>query len=362
MGVGLGDSAASMRSYRQAVETEKAWLKITPDETSAMHSYAMDLLFLADTVKASGNLQEALTDYNRCLEMAKTVSQRTGSARRLRDVAVAYNRVGEIYEDEHNWRKALEQDEQALEIYRQLLARDPNDFIMRQGFAIALANVGIQKERMTPNRGLADIRQAVDMMEKIVAANKENAEQRGILASMYSALGDSFRAQHKPSETLREYQKALAINEKLYAGDPNNVDALQGIAGGKANIAEALAVMGKFEAASQSFSEALAAVNPALSAPKPDNGVLSIAAKSYAGLGDLELRLADHSTADAPVERRHWDKARTLFLMSRDAWQKIPPTLQRASISPDSSDAENVRRKLERCENQLKATEVARKQ
>jgi tetratricopeptide (TPR) repeat protein len=202
----------------------------------------------------------------------------------------------------------------------------------------------------------------VEMMEKIVAANKENAEQRGILASMYNALGDSFRAQHKPSDALREYQKVLAINERLYAGDPNNVDAMLGIAGAKANIAEALAAMGKFDAASESFSAALAAVKPALSAPKPDDGVLTIAAKSFAGLGDLELRLADHSAGDAPVERKHWDKARNLFLMSRDAWQRLPPSLQRASISPDLSDADNVRRKLERCEIRLKAKEVATKQ
>jgi non-specific serine/threonine protein kinase/serine/threonine-protein kinase len=361
MGVGLGDPAEVMRSYRQAVETEEAWLRIAPDETNALHSYETDLVFLADSLKESGNLQESLNDYSRALEIAKTVSQRTGSSRRIRDVAVAHNRLGETYESERNWRKALEEDEHALEIYQQLIKRDPNDFIMRQGYAIALANCGIQKERLNPHSGMSTIRQSVAMMEKIVAANKENAQQRGILASMYGALGDALKYRHKLPDALREYQKALSIYEGLYAGDPQNTDALNSIAASKASMGGVLAQLGRLEAASQSFSEALAVMKPALAIPRPTEDVLHTAANSYAALGDLELRFADRSTADAATQRTHWEEARSLFLKSRDAWQKIPPSLQGDPISPDLSTAEGVRRKLEQCDNLLKTTEVAAK-
>ena len=361
MGVGLGDPSEVMRSYRQAIETEEAWLHLAPDETNALHSYATDLVFLADSMKDSGDVQGALNDYSHALEIAKTVSQRTGSSRRLRDVAVAHNRLGGTYETERNWRKALEEDEQSLEIYRELTHRDPNDFIMRQGFAIALANCGVQKERLNPNIGMSSIRQSVAMMEKMVATNKENAQQRGILASMYSALGDALKRQHKLPDALREYQKSLAIYQALYGGDSQNTSALNSVAASKASIGGVLAEMGRIEAASQSFSEALAALKPALATPRPDESVLHTAANSYAGLGTLELRLADLAPADPATQRAHWEEARNLFLKSRDAWQEIPLSLQGDPISPELSPAEGVRRKLQQCDHLLKATEVAAK-
>lgn len=360
MGVGLGDPTEVMRSYRQAVEAGEAWLRIAPDETSALHTYAIDLLFLADSVKESGNLQEALNDYIRVLEIAKTVSQRTGSARRLRDVAVTHNRLGELYESERNWRRALDEDQQSLDIYRQLVGRDPNDFMMRQGYAIALANVGSQKERLAPNSGMAAIRQALETMEKIVSTNKENAQQRGILASMDTALGDAFKAQHKLPDALREYQKALAIDEQLSGGDPNNIDALDSIAASKTCIGGVLTELGRLKAAAQNFSESLSALGKALAAPRPGEDVLRTTADSYAGLADLELRIADQSD-DTATKRGHWEAARDLFLKSREAWQRIPPSLQNAPNSSELSTPDGVKRKLEHCENLLGKAEVALK-
>ncbi len=317
-------------------------------------------MFLADARHENGNLQEALNDYNRALELAKTVSQRTGSARRLRDVAVAYNRVGGVYEDQRNWRRALEQNEYALAIYRQLTDRDPHDFIMKQGFAIALANVGLQKNRITPGEGLSSIRQSVEMMENIVAANKENAEQRGVLASMYAALAEAYKRQHKLPDALREYQRVLDVSEKLYAEDPNNKDALESIADNKASIGGLLTELGMSKAASESFSESLAALDSVLAEVKASTGTLRIAADANAGLAGLELRLADQSS-NASIQRMHWQKALELLVKSRDAWQKIPPSLRNAPTGPELSTAEGVRKDLEHCEKLLGNTELAMK-
>jgi len=361
MGVGLGDPAEVMRSYRQAVETEEAWLRLAPNETSALHSYEIDLLFLADSLKSSGNLREALADYSRALEIAKIVSQRTGSARRLRDVAVAYNRLGEFYETERDWRKALSSDQQSLEIYRQLVGRDPNDFIMKQGFAIALANVGLQKLRITPKGGLSSIYQATEMMEKIVAINNENAQQRGILASMYLVLGDAFKIEQRPADALREYQKALGVYEKLYAGDPSNTDALDSIAACKASVGGVLLKLEQTSAASRNFTEALATIDHALTVPRPSEDVLHTAADSYAGLGELELRAADRSRTDAAGQKAHWERARSFYVKSLDAFQRIPPTQQDDPRSSELYTADDVKKKIKLSDDFLRKTELAMK-
>jgi non-specific serine/threonine protein kinase/serine/threonine-protein kinase len=360
MGIGLADQTGAMRSYQQAVEVDEAWLRLAPDDTRALHSYETDSLFLADARHENGNLQEALNDYNRALELAKTVSLRSASARRLRDVAVAYNRVGGVYEDQRNWQKALEQDEQALAIYRQLIDRDPNDFIMKQGFAIALANVGLQKNRITPSEGLSSIRQSVELMERIVGANKENAEERGVLASMYAALAEAYKRQHRLPNALREYQRVLDVSEELYAEDRKNKDALESVADSKASIGGILAALGKFQAASQSFCESLAALESVLAEVKATTGTLRIAADANASLAGLELRLGEGSS-NASSQRKHWQKALELLLKSRDAWQKIPPSLRNAPTGPELSTAEGVRKQLEQCEKLLGNTELAMK-
>jgi non-specific serine/threonine protein kinase/serine/threonine-protein kinase len=361
MGVGLGDPTEVMRSYRSAVEIEEAWLRIAPNETSALHSYETDLLFLADSLKSGGSVQEALADYGHALEIATIVSQRTGSARRLRDVAVAHNRLAELYETERDWRRALSSDQQALEIYRQLVARDPNDFIMKQGLAIALANVGLQKERITPNSGLSGIHQGTEMMEKIVAINKENAQQRGIVASMYLTLGDAFKIERRFADALREYQKALRVYEKLYAGDPNNTDALDSIAVCKASVGGVLLNLEQTSAASQSFSEALAAIDPALATPRPSEDVLHTAADSYNGLAEVELQLADRSRSNPAAQRAHWERARNFYVRSLDAFQRVPPSLQGDPRSSELCTADRVREKVELYDGLLGKAELAMK-
>lgn len=348
------DQDAIESSYRKAVETDSAWLRVSPDDANALHSYQIDLMFLADSMKGNGDLEDAVKDYNQSLEMARQVSQRVHSSRRLRDVAVVENRISQLYEVQGNWRKALDYDEQALEIYRQLISREPSDFMMKQGFAIAQANVGIQRERLVPGSGIGLMRQSAEIMENFMATDTKNALARDILASMYMALGEALWRSHKLRDSLGEYEKALSIYQALSTADVHNKSAQEGVATCKSDMAGVFLALKDWNAAAKNFSVALALLEPVLAGEKPGDWVLRTAADSYAGLADVELGPANPSSRGAAARRQHLERACQFYQKSWDAWQKDPPSLRNSHEVFSQTTPQSVRNKLDRCENLLK--------
>jgi len=349
LGAYLDDTGVST-SCQKAVDTEVAWLGISPDNINALHSYQIDLMFLADSLKAKGNIDEANKDYETSLELAKRVSQRTDSARRLRDVAIVENRLGQISETRGDWGKALDHYQEALEIYKQLVAREPADFMMKEGFAIAQANVANQNERLRPRSGLSLLRKSALIMENSVRVDKKNARARDILSYIYTALGEALWREGRIKEALVEYQKAESIHELLRAGDPHDRSEVQDLASCRSKIAGLLLALGDVDGASKEFSQALELLAPFLTRIDVGNNVLRTAADSFAGLGDIELKQAKGGR----TLELHLRKARELYLKSLAAWEKDPPALRNSHEYSSQSSPQSVQNKMRYCEERLK--------
>lgn len=211
---------------------------------------------------------------------------------------------------------------------------------MQQGFAIGLANVGIEKERIRANSGISFIRRSEQIMERIVSANRHNAGQKAILAEVDESLGEALFHERKLSEAIQEYRKALQIYSRLYAADEKNVDSLQSASAAMISIAEVLMELGKLQAAAESFSDALKLVQPLLSS-NPSRNAVRIAATSTAGLGDLELRWARKSTS-LIAERNHLQQATVLLEQSLDNWRRLPAAQQHQPSGLTLTTADDV--------------------
>jgi serine/threonine protein kinase len=321
--VDLNDQAGALDSYRKAVTMDQAMLKIDPSSESAQHSLAMNGLFLGDSLLVFGDLQGALQNYQQSLLVAQKIREHSTATRRIRDVAVVYNRIAGLYVSSGEWAAALENNRKALEIYQELVPKDPSNALLRQGLAIAYVNVGhgLGKTRQqSAGEGMID--RGIELMTSIVASNPQNAQQQGILAAMYVSRGENLLRWKKAQKALKEYGAALQIYRKLYAKDASNTASQLDTAACKAAMANTELQIGDFKVASTDFREALSALDPFLSERVPDEQALYTAADSYAGLGEVESKEA-YQAAGAGGQKAHWVAARSWYEQSLQQWKKI---------------------------------------
>jgi tetratricopeptide (TPR) repeat protein len=322
-GVDLNDQAGALDSYRKAVAMEQAMLEIDPGNETVQHGLAMDGMFLGDSLLQFGDQQGALQNYRQSLQIAQKIREHSNVTRRIRDVAVVYNRIAGVYTSSGEWTAALENNRKALEIYQELVPKDPSNALLKQGLAIAHVNVARGLGRTGQQSASEEmIDQGIELMTSIVASNPQNAQQQGILAEMYVSHGENLLSEKKAQKALKEYQAALQIYRKLYAKDASNTASQINTAACRAAMANTELQMGDFKAASTDFREALSALDPFLSAKAPDEQALYTAADSYAGLGEVEARKADQVTGTAG-QKSHWMSARSWYELSLQQWEKI---------------------------------------
>jgi hypothetical protein len=101
------------------------------------------------------------------------------------------------------------------------------------------------------------------------------------------------------------------------------------------------------------FHQVLKEVEPELAKQNADANVPYLAADSYSGLGDLELRRARQSRGNAATQKARWTQARVWYLKSLQAWRRVDHPLPVAPSGFDAGDPAKVEAKLQLCEAAL---------
>jgi serine/threonine protein kinase len=346
---GAGDPAKVQENYRKAAATHEAMLSINPDDLGLQSGYAVELQHLGDTL-AGEDRNAALEYYTKELEIEQKLHQRSSDTRYTRGVVTAYNHVAGTYEQMGDEPRALENFERGLDISRDLVRVDPKNALFQQGLALAYANTAAHLS-VTDRKvqSLEYIEKSQEIMRAVVASAPGNVQQRGYLAAIVATSGSIFMNLDRPEAALNKFDEARSIYESLPAttatgtGDSLNAQAC------RQKMGEAAARSGNSKLAAEYFHQVVLAVEPLLAAPKADPEVLYVAADSYSGLGDLGLREARRSRQDPSTQRRDWAEARSWYLMSLDAWQRIVHPRR----GMDVGDPDRVRKKLRLCEAAL---------
>src|SRR3989449_4643195 len=237
-------------------------------------------------------VQEALTYLD---GLARDAS---GNAELQGDLAEGYLRVGEV---QHGGDHAdLGDADGALESYRKagsiaavLARRQPTNLAAKRYLARSEQGTGVIL-LMTGHAAQAidSLRRAIAGFETLTTADPRDTESAFHLADSYNALGDGLGSRSitnslgDPKGALENYQKALAIYERLVAAYPTSGHFQGGVAVGKAKIAEMHAAGGDSKAALESYGRARVAYET-LSRAEPNN------AQYRGNLGSIIQRVAN---------------------------------------------------------------------
>jgi tetratricopeptide (TPR) repeat protein len=191
---------------------------------------------------------------------------------------------------------------------------------------------------------------SLKIMRGVVASAPENRQQRGYLAAILEARGTNLMRLHRPEAALKEFDKARAVHESFHKADPSETSALLDAASCKKKMGEAASAAGNSKLAAEYFLQALSTVEPFLTSQKADPDAVYVAADSYSGLGDLQLREASQSGHDPAMQKESWTQARALYLKSLSAWNRIEHPGHAAPDDFDVGNPAKVAKSLQLCD------------
>jgi serine/threonine protein kinase/tetratricopeptide (TPR) repeat protein len=299
----LGGIAATLWQARAArVERENAQQLF-----NAVRELAFSFLFEVrrdiETLPGSTQAQRKLVE--RALATYDQLAQRANQDRSLQlDLAAAYATAGHIQWNRYqanlgDQEGAWKSQHQALQIRQRLVAADPTDVRARSGLAASHLLIGdLLAEKNKPAEALESYRQSLKLREEIVTADPANQAARYQLMLSYQRVGDTlgnpgFTNLGDPAGALEHYQKMLKINEEFAAATPKNPDYQYDLRIAYEKIRDVRWALGDQEGAFAVYRQALA-INEQLVADYPHNAwYRRDLAIMHGKFGDMQAQTGD---------------------------------------------------------------------
>jgi len=357
-----GDSAKAEDSYRKAVTTDEVMLALSPDDSDAQHAYATDLVNLGIILTYhEKDLNAALACFKKELGIDQKLRERSADTRYARGVAVAYSHLGQAYDRLGDAARSVENFAQGLEVSRELVRADPKNTLFQQGLAIAYANTANELSKTGRFAQSTDyVEKSDQIMRQLVAWTPENKQQRGIFAAILLDNGITLGNSGSLDAALKHLEEARASFESLEKADSLDHGILMRTLTCTEKMGEAASRAGNSKLAANYFHQVLKEVEPELAKQNADASVPYLAADSYSGLGDLELRKAHQSRGNAATQKARWTQARVWYLKSLQAWRRVDHPLPVAPSGFDAGDPAKVVKNLQLCDAALRRAEHPR--
>jgi tetratricopeptide (TPR) repeat protein len=344
------ESQAALLSLQKALAMDEAALQIDPANKDALHTAASDWATLGDTQFTMGDPQ-ALTSYEKSLQLARSGQLGSIGAKQRRDVAVAYNRVGQWYERSGDTKHALENYQENRKIHTALAAADPNNAMAQWDLATSGVNVGSVLAKMgRPKDAAGLLDYGVRLGEALAAQDPANSIMHRKLAEYYIARAGARSRMGLLPGAVGDFQRAAGIFQNRAEQDPGGTRDQLSVARCQAGIGRASVQAGLVDAAEANFRKALEIATPYAGGNAPNTQAQYTVADSQAGLGDVFYARAASPNLPPSARIKLLSQARSHYLRSLDAWSLIPVPLLPEVQGVDAGNPKVVADQISRCE------------
>lgn len=178
-----------------------------------------------------GDTKGAMKSYNRSLEIRQRLAEADPANRELQyELARSWRGVGDMLYTANDLKAGLEAYENGIAVLERIVAQEPDNLKYLNAFADTLTHQGDIKgmegfQNLGDTKGaLESYRQAVEIGEKIVAAEPDNAEYLGDYATRLIYFGKMQSVTGDYKGAILSGQKSISLFEKLSAADPDNAE------------------------------------------------------------------------------------------------------------------------------------------
>ena len=204
------------------------------------------------------------------------------------DVGRILNNLGNLLSKMGRIEEAKQRYEGALEIYKTLLIKDPDDVEYKSYVGMVLHNLGTLLSKMGR---LEEAKQryedALEIYKTLLINDPDNVKYKSYVGTTLNNLGALLSYMGRIEEAKQRFEGALKIHESLLIKDPDNIGYQSDVGAALNNLGALLSDMGRIEEAKQRFEGALK-IREALLNTDPDNvGYQSYIGTTLNNLGTL---------------------------------------------------------------------------
>lgn len=270
---------------------------------------------LGDTAGALESQRKALTIRDRL------ASLEPANKELRRELLYSYARVADLYITLGQPALAVDYFRKATVIAEGLSAADPTNETLsleldQVYFALGKALGGPSTANLGDTTAASDyLGKALAIDEKLAASHPGDIQYRQSLAASYNALGLMLSTTGNRTGELENYRKAVAIDEELVKGDGTNAFYRRELAVQYGNVGSSLVGMGDKAGALHSFQQAILLYEALAAADPNDAGI-----KRNTAVGYRNIAVAMGGTGDRIGALENFHKALRLFeqLVAKD--------------------------------------------
>lgn len=287
---------------------------------SAQGQEAVINILLGDGLLRLGEVPQALTQYQRALDISKSLGAKSKDVRIMLNTFVIMSKIGDALMVEGKISEAIPWYRGDQKGAVTLSNADPaNEAIQRLNITSAglLGHGFIEAGKI--EEGLKFEKLALTKAE---AQPSQTPLIRTFQAIAHGWIGEGAERKHKLGEALTEYKKSQDIYRALRNTGTNDLRVQVFYCASTDRVASALLKLGKAVDARKEYDDARAVLEPLLQT-HPDHVEVKYAlAETYTGEGDVAAQLAT-KTSGQDQKATHWNSSAEWYQKSLNIWSKV---------------------------------------
>ena len=241
---------------------------------NADYGYDIATLYqkLGEIYQSEGNFDRALQHYEEDNKLMKELYVSNPQNEKLKfGLANSYHYLGNNYESQRHFFPASQCYNECNKLLIELYASNPQNEKIKHNLAISYHNLGIlDLSYGTPDQVLPYYKKGIKLSKELYASNPQNEDIKHSLAISYSKLGGIYQSQGNLDQALLYYNEYMKLSKELYASNPQNEKIKQGLAISYQDLGIIYQSRGNFEQALQYYKE-YNKLNKELYASNPQN-------------------------------------------------------------------------------------------
>ncbi|WP_424405691.1 tetratricopeptide repeat protein [Pasteurella sp. PK-2025] len=178
-----------------------------------------------------GDLDKAREYYERAFqELEQLVKQAPDNPKAQLDLSLAYEKLGNIAEMQHNVKLALKHYQAAFHIRKQLVNASPNDPLTQHYLSLAYKKIGdIYYLRQRTQFAQEHYQAALNIDKALLKQFPQQDKYQRELSISYHNFGKILLREHQYTKALDYYQLAFSLSQQWAKQDPTNQKAQQNL-------------------------------------------------------------------------------------------------------------------------------------
>jgi eukaryotic-like serine/threonine-protein kinase len=309
----VGNTNAAIASYRKSLVIREALVRANPSDTQDRYYLAETYRALGRILMGTGSAEAAYANLGSALRVSEPLAKGAADPKLRIQLAQIYDAMAdmqdglEMYLHVGTPASSLESRQKAIEIFQDLVTKDPGNKRLRQMLAISHVKAGDSQTREgRTSVALIQYRNSLSILEEL-ATGSANATLQRTIAGIQDRVGLALLQEGEATGALQPFREALRASEALAVADPGNVQAQSDLADSYANVGEASARSGQVREGLSLLQRAITIWQKLIAADPGNASVGMSLANAYFTMGQLS---AQNSQKEQAV--RSLEKARAL--------------------------------------------------